>query len=193
MAFLVHLGDDVYTYGTDPVEYEVSYNYKEKMRILVMFQEENSRVKNIRAEVYGLFSSEIEFSDWAAFRPDNILRTYGMPSRVAFSVSYPTEPTTDDTVGYRFVFFYDDQHLVIYYGDQRVLDRPAIRVCPLVDPEMRTFRIWLGEGFENIPMGRVEVQDASSLSVADFYNLMLGDPEDACFDLNSDAFHVFGP
>lgn len=193
MAFLNHLGGDVYNYGTDPVGYETSYSCKKEMHIHVMFQEENSRVKNIRAMAYGLSSLEIGSLDWAAFRPDNILRTYGMPSRVLFSLSYPTEPTTADTVGYDFVFFYDNQNLVIYYGEQRALDRPVIRVCPLVDTGMYGFDFWLGEGFENILDWGVEVQDASSLSVADFYNLMLGDPEDACFDLNADAFHVFGP
>jgi hypothetical protein len=158
------------------------------MRIQITFQEENDKVRNIRVRINHLNSPVLEYSDWMAFRPDTILRTYGLPTRVVFSLSYPTEPTTSNTVGYDFSFIYSEQDMIIGYWEPRVVDRRFLHICPLNDPELYYVNYWLGEDFEDTYVHGVDVQDITTLSLEDFYSLMLGDPEDACIDLNPDAY-----
>jgi extradiol dioxygenase family protein len=188
VGFLEHLGENVSRYGTDPINYDWYITFRDKMRIHLTFQEENDKVRNISVRINHLNSPVLEYSDWMGFRPDTILRTYGLPTRVVFSLSYPTEPTTSNTVGYDFSFIYSEQDMIIGYWEPRVVDRRFLHICPLIDPELYYVNYWLGEDFEDNDVHGVDVQDISTLSVFDFYTLILGNPDEACFDLDVEAY-----
>lgn len=175
----------------ETVQYIASIGYKERIAISATFtfDEKLSSLLNIYATIGGLYYyPEITNTDWGAFRPDNILKVHGKPSSVEFFLSYPPEPTADQTIGYYFRFRYESEKFIIDYTGQRTLNQPNLYICPLKDRFIESVFVYLGDNLKIKPTNGKSLQDVSSISVDDFYEAMTGDINDACFYLNRGAF-----
>lgn len=172
-------------------QYIASISYKERVAVSATFtfDEKSHSLLSIHATIGGLcYYPEITYADWEAFRPDNILRTYGKPSSVEFFLSYPTEPTTDQTIGYDFRFRYESENFVIHYTGQRTINNPQLYICPIKDVGISSIDLYLGENTKIKPTNGKSLQDVSSVSIDDFYDTMIGNANDACIYLDRSAF-----
>ncbi|MFZ5883977.1 MAG: hypothetical protein ACOYYI_09385 [Chloroflexota bacterium] len=172
-------------------QYIASIGYKERISVSATFtfDEKTHSLLNIYATIGGLYYyPEIVYADWDAFRPDNILRIYGRPSSVEFFLSYPAEPTTDQTIGYEFRFRYESRKFVIDYTGQRTLNQTKLFICPLKDRFIESVYVYLGDNLKIKPTNGKFLQDVSSVSIDDFYNAMTGNANNACFYLDRSAF-----
>lgn len=174
----------------ETVQYIASIDYKERIAISATFTFDKKlrSLSNIYTTIGGLYYPEIASADWEAFRPENVLKVQGIPSSVEFFLSYPTEPTTDQTIGYEFRFRYESEKFVIDYTGQRTLSQTNLYICPLKDRYIESVFVYLGDGLKIKPTSGKFLQDVSSISVDDFYNAMTGNANDACFYLDRSAF-----
>jgi len=163
--------------------YSAGYEYKNTMRICLEITKYNDLVGGIVAGVDGLNDPMVSSEDWLAFRPDSIMRDYGMPSRVEFYIS--NAPYVMGSYGYTIIP--DQLQTAITYDGASGTTFPVTwNVCLLKEHEIRSFDLWLGE-ISKIPHYGKDVSMITSLSVADFYNLLLTETGTACINLHQEA------
>lgn len=169
--------------------FSISYFYKEKMHIMMGVDETNGRLVNAGITLLGLDQPVITDQDWLAFRPDSILRTYGLPSLVWIILILPPSVDNEVSVGYELLYFYNSLQLVITYINSEyvpIIDS-KIHICPLVDHSLESASFNLGENMQGIPEVGWDITQATSRSLSEFYQLMIGDSRFACFDINTEA------
>lgn len=126
---------------------------------------------------------DINRQDWIAYSPETLIKRYGKPSRVDLWLEW----------GPRFLisinmYFDEDQIIVHYSGYDMIPDRPhSARVCPLTAP-FDYVGLWMGEAPPDPPYVGISLEKATSLTMDQFTQLMLGDPQQACFVVNGDVF-----
>jgi hypothetical protein len=95
------------------------------------------------------------------------------------------------------ILYFDDADLIaLYSGYNMIPGRPhSPRVCPLTNP-FDHVRLWMGQNPPNPPLTgspdphekSIPIEEATSITIDEFAQLMLGDPQQACFIVNGDAF-----
>lgn len=168
--------------------YNVSFIYKDQIHINLAITGMDRSVNEINVDLQGIQNTDISNSDWLAFRPDSILKTYGIPSRVEFYLSIG--PSSDGGVTnpspyrYGFIFYY--QQIVIDYYGGSINPSSNTNVCPLVDHQIENVKIWLGRVFIDDPqkLKGKDLGELTTLQMDKFYALMTGDPKKACINLN---------
>ena len=122
--------------------------------------------------------------EWIAYSPETLIQKYGKPSRVEFALDWGPNFVID------MIMYFDSSDLIIdYSGYNMIPGRPqSPRVCPLTAP-FDFVRLWMGPNPPNPPLfPMVPLDEATSLSIDQFTQLILGDPSEACFIINGDVF-----
>ena len=85
--------------------------------------------------------------------------------------------------------YFDPLDLVVQYTGENMLSSSnhSPQLCPLTDP-FDYVRLWLGPEPPDPPLAGIPLQQATSLTMDQFTQLMLGDPQHACFTLKGDVF-----
>jgi hypothetical protein len=81
--------------------------------------------------------------------------------------------------------YFEARDLIIQYYSYDL--RKGLQICPLIS-DFSIVRLWFGPNPENPPLPGVSLEEATSLTLADFANLMSGDLSKACLDLNAEVF-----
>lgn len=125
---------------------------------------------------------------WAGFSPDTVLLQYGKPSRVEFALYHPTEPgDATGKVWYEMVIWFDEKKVIADYFDGETRAGSVVRVCPLTD-RFGSVDIRIGEN-PNAPLPKkVLLENATSLTIDQFYELMIQKDGPKCLDLKLEAF-----
>jgi hypothetical protein len=161
--------------------YFVDFTQKEKMSIGIALLERNRELLNVKTRVMGLDEKNISNNDWLAFRPENILRTYGVPEAVNLYLS-------QSPVGYSYGFVLFYKQFIIDYVEGDVVPSKNTWICPLAEHRIRQFDFLLGKELAYTPIGEKRLEALSKLSVSDFHKLLTGDPKKACFNVNLDLY-----
>jgi hypothetical protein len=117
--------------------------------------------------------------EWIAYSPETLIKRYGIPSRVQFAVTW------QQRIGINMTMYFDTSDLIVHYSG---LDMTPESFCPLTAP-FDSVTLWLGSNppikpsFETVPL-----EKATSLTMDQFTQLMMGDAEQACLTLNGDMF-----
>jgi len=178
---------------TNPGYYSFAYHYKTHLGINAVVEIQGDVIKNIRVILGGFENSPtISRQDWSAFLPEKILQTYGKPSKVGFFISDLRKVNDPQPkVLFDFVFVYEDIDLVVYYDCGGIDDQKdgIYRFCPGSD-KIYTINIWLGKYKETINEARygIKLEDATFLSIEEFYERFTQNPTEFCLELNADAF-----
>jgi hypothetical protein len=164
-----------------------------KLDVGVSLCEKNGEFRQIVVDLYGLNEPDITNQDWLAYRPDSILRTYGLPTYIRIFLGMgPTPPGQKIKVGYTMIFIYEPQHFVLYYfsnlSDQISVINSRVHICPLGENKLSQFRLWIGKDSPDLEEGGPELIEGISMTKSELYELLLGDPVKACFDANFDAY-----
>jgi len=121
---------------------------------------------------------------WIAYSPETLIKQFGSPSNVEFAI--------DNGPNYviAMIMYFEPSHLIALYSGYNMLpDRPnSPQLCPLTAP-FDHVRLWMGANPTDPPsFETVSIEEATSLSMDQFTQLMLGDPQKACFVINGDVF-----
>jgi hypothetical protein len=152
---------------------------------------EDAYVKNIRASISLANSVSIKTHDgWAAYSPKNVLKRYGPPSRIGFSISYPAESgSSTNAVWYDMTIYFDELDLIFEYSSDPLApllkEGETVNVCPDTD-QFTGVNVWLGKEPIHPPIEGLSFEKASTHSLGEFYNTLV--TNNGCFELNLEAF-----
>jgi len=181
--------------GTDPNSgrdfYSITYESIIGRRSNVTIIPFNHLVANIIITPEITKQKEGSPREWIAYSPETLIKKYGKPSRVEFAL--------DNGPNYVIIMimYFDDHDLIaLYSGYNMIPDRPhSPLLCPLTAP-FDHVRFWMGPNPPDPPLTgsidplekSISLEKATSLTIDQFTQLMLGDPQKACFIVNGDVF-----
>lgn len=187
-AFFAPLGFQ-YREGTDPNSgrdfYSVGYEDFIGRDSNVTFYITNNLIENIEITPEIIKQKEGSPREWIAYSQETLIKKYGSPSRVEFAIDWGQVNTT-----IVMIIYYDEIDLIaLYSGYEMIPGHPSSpQFCPFTFP-ISHVRLWIGPNPPAPPqMPSVPLEQATTLTIDQFTQLMLGDPQDACFILNGDAF-----
>ena len=174
--------------GTDPNSgrefYSIAYESSIGRRSNVSLIPSNHLVANIIITPDIVKQKEGETWEWTAYSPETLIKKFGKPSRVYFSLDWG--PNFVITM----ILYFDSSDLIaLYSGYNMIPGRPhSPQVCPLTAP-FDDVRLWMGEAPPDPPLfPRMPLEKVTALTLDQFTQLMLGDPQQACFIVNGDLF-----
>lgn len=179
------------TYPDGKEFYQAIIGCEEKnISISVDLSEENGVMKNMKAGIkLPEYKKNPEPRVWQAFSPETILAKYGLPSQIEFRLSFPTEEGFPrKTAWYDMVLLYDHLDLTVEYLQGLTVEDDLIQVCPLSD-QYSSVSVYIGMDFEYPPYTGVPLEKATSLTLAQFSDLLNQRSKTACFDISKDAFY----
>lgn len=117
--------------------------------------------------------------EWIGYSPETLIKQYGSPSRVEFAVG------SSPNIGINMIMYFDTSDLIVHYsGYNMTLER----FCPLTAP-FDHIRLWMGHNPPDTPsFETVSLEKATSLTMDQFTQLMMGDPKDACLTVKGEVF-----
>lgn len=163
--------------------YTISYSPDTGGGFVVTLYTTGDIVKNIVITPEIAKPKEGSSREWIAYSPETLIKRYGNPSRVEFGLDW----------GPNFVIimimYFDTSDLIVEYsGYNMIPGRPqSPRLCPLTAP-FDYVRLWMGQDPPDVPSFKtVSLVKATTLTMELFTQLMLGNPQEACFTINGDV------
>ncbi len=166
--------------------YSIEYTPDNGSKISVTFYINNNLIDSIEITPEIIEQKPGSPREWIAYSPETLIKKFGKPSRVVFWIDGGPQFTTI------MIMYFDALNLIVDYSGVDKFPPGNLfspRLCPLTAP-FDYVRLWIGENpphpptFETVPL-----EKATSLTLDQFTQLMLGTPQNACFTLNEDAFH----
>jgi hypothetical protein len=118
-------------------------------------------------------------SEWSAFSPENLIRQYGLPSKVNIFADLGPTPT------YAIDMYFDAHDMIYSYWSYDF--GVNLRVCPNSD-HFEGISIWMGKNPINPPLETVPLEKATTMTREEFAKLLTSDTNGVCFLLNKAAF-----
>jgi len=163
--------------------YYLSYKFENDIKIGIQVIVQYSIVKNLRILIQPELYQEGAPRKWITYSPETVISQFGMPTSVKTWADFGPIPV------YGMTFFYDTLGLWIDYAYGFFTHAQSkLQICPLID-EFNGITIWIGKlSTEYTPSGHVPLEEATSITMNEFYKLMTGVPGQACMDINQDIF-----
>lgn len=162
--------------------YEFAYEFDNGLSFSPHLIVQDGIVRNLRVYITPELQQPGIPRSWLAYSPEMLIARYGTPSRVDFFLGRREPPR------YSMQMYFDDVNLIIQYGSFDITFVPeGVRVCPVTD-QYDSIDIWFGMNPENPPGAVIPLEKATSLTIEEFADLMVGDLENACFNLKEEAF-----
>lgn len=143
------------------------------------------RVDGITSHLGGLWRPEVSMEDWSPYTIKGVFSQLGPPSRILFKFhGPPNEPSeSDQGIIVSYYLYYEPIDTIIAYNGQKTDDVPKFHFCPMQQkPEF--IGISIGSYTKDITVTGTDLEEASTYTVKDFYNLDWSNP-DTCIDLDS--------
>ncbi|MEW5867913.1 MAG: hypothetical protein AB1894_01450 [Chloroflexota bacterium] len=174
---------------TTPSFYGVPYRYKNDFGGEILFEVEDDIVASLSVSMN--IDLESPRSEWMAYWPENILRTYGVPSLIRLFRSMQHDGNEPLYIYIDYDLFFDDQDVIISYRSVFIdeIGEDFYHFCPGRAP-VPSMRMWYGKE-PHYPPSRTtgtSLEEAAALTNEEFYRLITESPETACFDLKVSAF-----
>lgn len=160
--------------------YEIDYESVDSLSVLSLLTSRNGIVENLRIYITPEKQQLGVLREWSAYSPETLIKRYGIPSKVNFFFGGAAPNPS-----YAMDMYFDSKDLMVEYYSYNL--GPNLQVCPLRN-QMSSVRVWMGENPVNPPPDAVLLEKATSLTMEEFTELMTGDPNAACFNLNIGAF-----
>jgi len=165
--------------------------------------ESSTNVIAIMIVADGRSNSEAFKDVWLNYWPDKILSVYGKPSRILLKTfSRAGESSPEARTIYSLWMFYDDQGILIRYGGTTVFDT-TYRICPSYAENgnlVPDIEIYLQSPVSSVPINDLarqglmpetslrSLEDATGVSIDQFVELLLRDPQNACIETPRDIW-----
>ena len=188
--FFAYLGRPLLQTNTrgDKVFYGSIVGFGNGLAVSVVLKVQNELISEVRAGI-GLGNDRGPSlpREWLAYSPETLLLQYGVPSRVMVGLAnYPTDPASSDPGKlYYLTMFFDSANLIVEYYQKRGTSNPY-HVCPLTD-NFDGVELWFGVSPEHPPSGGVSLEEATFLTIEQFYDLLTDTAGTPCFYLKLDS------
>jgi hypothetical protein len=179
-----HLGISLKHTGTEGNNdfYSFIYNLDNGLEVTPILTIQNNTVKNLDIGIND--GSETGTPrKWIAYSPETLISRYGTPSKVDFFLGR-VAPTPTHSMD---MYFEKENLIVEYIGIDLLNTGSHLGICPLTN-KVDFIGIWMGDDAHYPPSPGVPLEEATSLTMEEFSNLMKGDPKKACFNLKEEAF-----
>lgn len=144
---------------------------------------ENGIVRNLETNILPDEQGVEAPREWLAYSPEILIKQFGTPSKVDLFVGRAA-PTPLHSM----VLYFDTVELIVEYsGVEIITDMATLKVCPLT-AQVDSVRLWMGDLPQYPPPTGVPLEDGTSLTLESFSELMVGNPNDACFNLKTEKF-----
>lgn len=159
---------------------ESRYDFESGLSISTSLAIQDNIVQNLRVYITPEKRRTGVPRAWLAYSPETLINRYGLPSKVDFNVDRGEFPS------YVIDIYFDSMDLIVEYTSYDL--GANLRVCPLTD-QIRSVRLWMGKNPENPPPPKlVPVDQATSMTIEEFSNLMTAKTNTACFNLKEEMF-----
>ncbi len=179
LGFTSFEGMDHNTPSSGMYFYTISYDSGSGHPSSVTLYISNNSVKDIVVNPDIRTPREGSTREWIAYSPETLIKRYGSPSQVQFAFDWQQRITIN------MIMYFASSDLIVAY---RGVDINLKQFCPLTAP-FYFVRLWMGRNpphspsFETIPL-----EKATSLTVDQFSQLMIGDPKKACITFSQDVY-----
>jgi hypothetical protein len=162
--------------------YSFAYKTSTGLNSSVILYTSNNFVENIEITPEIIRQTDGVPRQWIAYSFETLIKKYGKPSRVEFAFD-----PGQYNITINMILYFDPIDLIaLYLGYE---PPRSSQLCPFTFPFSHV-RLWMGAGPPNPPtFPTVPLEKATSLTIDQFSQLMLGDPKKACFILNWDVFN----
>lgn len=163
--------------------YGIAYDFNDGLSIRVILTVQDEVVKNLRVGINNTFQAESP-RRWSAYSPETLISRYGSPSRVEFFLGR-VAPTPTHSME----MYFEQVKLIVQYIGINMLNvnLPKVEICPLTN-QVDYIEIWMGDDPQYPPSPSVPLEEAALLTLEEFSELMMGNPDTACFNLREEAF-----
>ena len=183
-----HLGVPVNSTTVEQkIYYGTNYKFESGLSIRVVLPIQDDIVKNVEVSISPEKSQPGIPREWLAYSPETLINRYGIPSKLDFSVDRIRDANVPQRTWYHMFMYFEPVDLIAEYAYGEIFPETMFQVCPLID-QYDLVRVWLGEHPESPPFEHVPLEEATTLTMEAFAELMLGEPEEACFELKVDIF-----
>jgi hypothetical protein len=112
-----------------------------------------------------------------------LIKNYGNPSQVIFALDW------GERSFFEMDLYFEKSDLIVQYVGEDIIPRKkgSPEICPL-KAQFRAVRVWIGKNPIDPPLPGIPLEDATHMTLDEFSNLMLGDPDYACFTLDGTQF-----
>jgi hypothetical protein len=162
--------------------YSFIYNLDNGLEVTPILTVQDNTVKSLQIGIND--TSEMGTTrKWTAYSPETLISRYGAPSKIDFFLGR-VAPTPTHSMN----LYFEKENLIVEYIGINLLNTGAqLGICPLTN-KVDFIGIWMGEDPHYPPSPGVPLEEATSLTLEEFSNLMKGDPKKACFNLKEEAF-----
>lgn len=145
------------------------------------------RADGINYQLGRLWRADVSMKAWAPYTLEGIFSQLGPPSRILFKYHGPPNEPSESEQGMivSYYLYYESINMIMAYNGQKTEDVPTFHFCPMQQkPEF--IGISIGWYAKDIPIAGTDLQDASSYTAEDFFNLDWSNPN-TCIDLDTAA------
>lgn len=121
--------------------------------------------------------------EWVTYSPETLISKYGNPSEVSFVLDWGEQSF------FEMDLYFKESDLIVQYVGEDIIPRkkgPA-EVCPS-KIHFRAIRVWIGENPLDPPVLGIPLEAVTNMTINEFSNAMLADPNHACFTLDGTKF-----
>ena len=159
------------------------YDFDTGLSINIDLIVQDDIVRNMRIGITPEITLEGSPRAWLTFSPDTLISQYGQPSKVSFVTDW----------GPRSLFvmnvYFEETNLIVQYSGYNLISMGNMLVCPL-SMQFEFIRIWMGKEPFYPPPEAVWLEQATTMTMAEFSQRMTGDPDQACFTLTEAVIPV---
>ena len=165
--------------------YSIAYKSDSGSGFSLIFYTSNNFIENIEVTQYITKQEEGSPREWIAYSPETLIKRYGSPSSVRFVVSSVGLVGSVPNIGVNMIMYFDTSDLIVEYSGNNMTPK---RFCPSTAP-FDFVRLWMGPNPPDTPsFETVPLEKATSLTMEQFTQLMIGDSKKACFTVNGNSF-----
>lgn len=172
-------------YGNKQYNHSLQYD-SEKITIGITFSNIEGVVGDLDITGDGIGRLDVSSEEWYAFRPDQYLRTNGLPKQILIEMSEGAE----GRISYGMYFIYMEGY--IYYDGNQTITLPdhILNVCPLEKNSIESFHLLLNQSKKEqvINKGVVDLSQMTGMTTNDLYQILTSDPKSACFTLDYNVY-----
>lgn len=159
----------------------VDYRFIDGLRVSANFLVENQMIKNITEYIIPKSSNPNTAREWLAFSPQTLINNFGPISSASLILGSGPQSL------FQLIIIFDESDLIVEYDAYNLIHSKTQSICPLTDP-YDSVTIWMGEDPTQPPKEGIPIDKATSLTINEFSDLLTGNPDKACFQLNGNLF-----
>jgi len=168
--------------------YSSTFEFNNGLAVTPLLVAENGVIQNIIVSIRPEKLNNNATKEWSAYSPDTLIKRYGSPSKVEFSVVWG--PGTSSF--FEMVLYFSAADLIVEYAAEDVIpwqQKDSPQICPLAT-QFERVRLWFGEKPVYVlpPNNTALLGNVTNLKIEEFSQLIIDNQDKSCFNLKGEMF-----